>query len=111
MQHKLRISRRQFLIAGIVAAHGLLIDHVQRTIGYAIRPSDTAPVVTARVYCPLIIVDTHETVPIPHYHAIPHCHAIPYRNISSSAAPPRCPHLQPACNVLELLNRLVRRQC
>jgi uncharacterized protein (DUF362 family) len=61
MQHEPRISRRQFLIAGIVAAHGLLIDHVQRTIGYAVRPSDAAPVVTARVYCPLIVVDKRDT--------------------------------------------------
>ncbi|MGQ9549332.1 MAG: DUF362 domain-containing protein, partial [Roseiflexus sp.] len=63
MQHEPRVTRRQFLIAGIVAAHGLLVDHVQRTIGYAIRPSDAAPVVTARVYCPLIIVDKSETAP------------------------------------------------
>ncbi|MFQ3632081.1 DUF362 domain-containing protein [Roseiflexus sp.] len=58
MSRKPGITRRQFLTGGSVAAAGLLLGHLHRTIGYATRLSAEAPTVTARVYCPLIIVDT-----------------------------------------------------
>ncbi|MCS6839944.1 MAG: DUF362 domain-containing protein [Roseiflexus sp.] len=61
MDRRSRITRRQFLIGGGIVTSGLLIGHMQRVIGYAVRPSANAPVVSARVYCPLIIVDKQGT--------------------------------------------------
>ncbi len=60
MDRKPRITRRQFLVGGGVVASGLLMG-MQRVIGYAVRPSADAPIIAARVYCPLIVVDRRET--------------------------------------------------
>lgn len=57
MDRKPRFTRRQFLIGGGIITSGLLIGHMQRAIGYATRLFAEAPAVTARAYCPLIIVD------------------------------------------------------